>query len=197
MASFETSTLLDDLCNQVQAASARAAELQKLSAEQLNRQPGPDRWSIAQVVEHLNSYHRYYLPAMKKALQKAERYPAPKTFRSGWLGNYFTRLMQPGADGTIANKMQAPKGYRPGDALQAHKVLEEFLAHQHELLLQLKAARTADIGKARVPISISPFIRLKLGDTIRFNIAHIQRHFVQIEKTFAVIVVRSAATTQQ
>lgn len=185
MASFETGKLLDDLHTVIQTTTARVKELQPLGEQLLNTQPGPGRWSIAQVLEHLNSYYRYYLPAMSKALQKARRFPAQQNFRSGWLGNYFTNMMKPGTDGAIANKMQAPKGYRPENAVHAGRVVEEFLAHQDELLRQLDQARSVGIGRVRVPISISPLVRLKLGDTFRFNVAHIQRHLVQVEKTLS------------
>jgi hypothetical protein len=51
----------------------------------------------------------------------------------------------------------------------------------------LNKARNTDLGKIRIPISIAPFIKLKLGDVFAFIIAHHQRHFVQINNTLAAI----------
>ncbi|WP_315818041.1 DinB family protein [Paraflavitalea speifideaquila] len=31
------------------------------------QQPAAGKWSVAQAIEHLNSYGRYYLPLMQKA----------------------------------------------------------------------------------------------------------------------------------
>ena len=42
------------------------------------------------------------------------------------------------------------------------------------------------MGKIRISISISRFVKLKLGDTFRFLIAHEQRHFVQVARTLYV-----------
>lgn len=187
MASFETKTLLQGLRADMQSVTARAEALGRFSDQQLNTPPAPGKWSMAQVLAHLNSYHRYYLPEMRKALQRAEGRPASATFVAGWLGNYFTKLMKPGPGGQIANKMQAPKDYRPAAVLDARKVLSEFLEHQRELLRQLDEAEQTALAAVRVPISISRFIRLKLGDTYRFNAAHIQRHFVQIEHIIAAL----------
>ena len=62
-------------------------------------------------------------------------------------------------------------------------MLSEFINHQHHLLNLLQIARTANLEYNRVPISLTKLIKLKLGDTFRFFIAHEQRHFLQIERT--------------
>ena len=64
----------------------------------------------------------------------------------------------------------------------AAEAAKQFLAHQEELLRLVQAAGRADLGRVRVPISLTPLIRLKLGDTFRFVIAHQQRHFQQIAR---------------
>ena len=74
------------------------------------QEPAPGKWSVIQVMEHLNSYGRYYLLAIERSLEKDK--PAIEVFKPGWLGNYFTKLMKPGENGII-NKMQSPKDHRP------------------------------------------------------------------------------------
>jgi hypothetical protein len=64
-------------------------------------------------------------------------------------------------------------------------MLQEFIRHQHRLLNLLQIAKTANIGRLRIATSLSKLVTLKLGDTFRFFVAHEQRHFLQIEKTFA------------
>ena len=44
-------------------------------------------------------------------------------------------------------------------------------------------SKKINISKTRTAISISKIIRLKLGDTFRFNVAHNERHLLQAEKT--------------
>lgn len=152
----------------------------------LTEQPAAGKWSVAQVVEHLNSYGRYYLPLMQQALKQAT-YPASATFTPGWLGDYFVKSMLPKEDGRIPNKMQAPKDHRPSPDVDSFTVLNEFMSQEKLLLELLRQARTTDLNKIRIPISIAKFVKLKLGDTFRFLIAHHQRHFVQVSNTLQAI----------
>jgi uncharacterized damage-inducible protein DinB len=155
-----------------------ATYLQKEDPELLLTAPAAGKWSVVQVLEHLNSYGRYYLPAIEKSLQTNKLHK--EIFKPGWFGNYFTKIMKPGEDGKITNKMSAPKNHRPATDLDVKPVIDQFFAQQQKLLDLLEKAKQKDIGAIRTPISISRFIKLKVGDTFRFLIAHEQRHFVQI-----------------
>jgi len=150
----------------------------------LTESPAPGKWSVAQVIEHLNTYGRYYLPLIQKALKESQHAPALE-FKSGWLGNYFTNSMLPNKQGKVTNKMKAFKGHIPSPDIDSKQALDEFLKQQALLLELLEKAPHSDINAIRIPISISKMIKLKLGDVFRFIIAHHQRHFVQIENTLA------------
>lgn len=161
-------------------------QLQQQDPEVLLQSPAPGKWSVVQVIEHLNTYGRYYLPKIRKALAASKDQYEP-FYTPGWFGNYFTNSMLPGKNGTIKNKMKTFKNHRPPADLDSLPVLNEFLKQEEELLHLLSEAKTANIGKIRIPISIASFIKLKLGDTFRFLIAHHQRHFVQISNTLAAL----------
>jgi hypothetical protein len=90
----------------------------------LLEQPAPGKWTVIQILEHLNSYGYYYLPAIDRSLQQNDA--AVENFKPGWLGNYFTRLMQPSTDGIVKNKMRAPKDHRPSPFLDPAIVIETF-----------------------------------------------------------------------
>lgn len=182
MNSFDSLSLLEQLQADTRQLIATATFLKNEDPGLLLEQPGPGRWSVIQVLEHLNSYGLYYLPALKKGLMNGGG--AVKTFRPGWLGNYFTHLLQP-QEGMVKNKMKAPKGHRPAFHVDAQPVIETFLQQQHQLLELLELAKQKNIGSIRIPVSLTKLIRLKAGDTFRFFIAHEQRHFVQIKNTLA------------
>ena len=171
---------LNNLEADVRASLAFTRHLQQEDPGLLLQAPAPGRWSTIEVIEHLCSYNRYYLPAISKALATAP--PEQPQFRSGWLGNYFTKLMQPDASGKTKSRMKAPRGHRPPSGLDAAPVLQEFITQQHQLLQLLEQAKSADIGTTRVPISIARWIGLKLGDTFGFLVAHQQRHFFQAQE---------------
>ena len=178
-----------DLLEQLQADTRQlileANYLKSTDPGLLLQVPAPGKWSVIQVLEHLNSYGNYYLLAIERSLMQDK--PAIEFFKPGWLGNYFTKLMKPGENGTVAHKMQSPKGHRPSNHPDAFPVLNTFLEQQHYLIDLLESAKSKNITSIRTPVSISRFIKLNVGDTFRFLIAHEQRHFVQIENVLTVL----------
>ena len=185
MKNYKSVELLDQLQADTRQLILSASYLRTIDPGLLLQEPAPGKWSVIQVLEHLNSYGRYYLLAIERGLESDKS--AIEIFKPGWLGDYFTKLMKPGEDGKIAHKMQSPKDHRPAKHLDIFPVLTTFLEQQHYLIDLLGLAKCRNIGTIRIPVSISKFVRLKLGDTFRFLIAHEQRHFVQIDNTLAMI----------
>lgn len=151
-------------------------DFQNLPASVLLRPASNGGWSIAQCLEHLNRYGRYYLPQIQKGLT-AHAGTSSDTFTSTWLGSYFTNMMQPGK-----GKMKAFKAYAPPPTLDAHAIVAEFVQQQETLLGCLRSAYTTDLNKIKVPVSIAKFIRLRLGDVFQFVIMHNERHYRQARK---------------
>lgn len=186
MRTVNSSMLLESLQEQTRAIILQAEQLKQLPFEALGKSPAQSKWSVAQVLEHLNIYCRYYLTAIEKKLHHNQT-SATTHFTPGWLGNYFTKLMQPEKTGLIKKKMKSPANAAPSAFPDAKAMLDEFIHHQHHLLNLLQIAKQHDLNKNRVPVSISQFISLKLGDTFRFVTAHQQRHFIQIENTLELV----------
>ncbi len=172
--------LLDALENKVEHHIQEAIKVFQNADEATLLQPAPDGgWSIAQCLEHLNTYGHYYLPQIQKGLSKPISKPIPDIFQSSWLGTYFTRLMDPE---TGKKKQKAFKDYMPPVNLDAYAVVAEFIQQQETLLAYLKKARNTDLNAIRIPISILKWLKLKLGDVLQFLIAHNERHMVQAKR---------------
>jgi len=153
-----------------------------LPAEKMLQQPATDKWSAAQCLAHLNSYGDYYLPAIQNAIANNIQTSKPsETFSSGWLGGYFTNLMLPKEDGSI-KKMRAQKSYTHSNNVNSDAVLATFIDQQEKLLQLLSDSTNVNIEKIRIPISISPIVKLKLGDVFSFIVAHNYRHVLQAER---------------
>ncbi|MGK2863892.1 MAG: DinB family protein [Chitinophagaceae bacterium] len=185
MKKYKSVELLDALQEDVRQLVLEANYLNATDPGILLQVPATGKWSVIQVLEHLNSYGNYYLLAIERSLLLDR--PAKEFFIPGWLGDYFTKMMKPRYNGTIANKMQTPKDHRPSGHPDAFPVLNTFLEQQHYMLGLLETAKCKNISSIKTPISISKLIRLKVGDTFRFLIAHEQRHFVQIENTISLV----------
>lgn len=156
---YQSNELINRLHQQTEEFLNKAiSEWQMTSPAKLLKQPAENKWSAAQCVEHLNSYGRYYLPQIEKAIETAKRnsYEATEEFRTGLLGNYFTKMMLP-REGKL-KKMTSPKDHRPAADLDTDKVISDFIDQQEKLLVLLEKARKINLNKARVPISIARFL---------------------------------------
>ncbi|MDF2454985.1 MAG: hypothetical protein K0R51_978 [Cytophagaceae bacterium] len=179
MEPIDKNTLLEQLEEKTEAHVQEVIALfQNLPAEVLLRPSATGGWSMAQCLEHLNSYGHYYLPRISKGIEHYSGAPN-ENFKSSWLGAYFIRIMDPK---TSKSKYKAFKDHQPSPSLDAHAVVAEFIRQQETLLLQLRRAKTVDLNKIRIPISIMKWLRLKLGDVFQFIIAHNERHLQQAKK---------------
>ena len=95
--------------------------------------------------------------------------------------------MIPDRKGKKMKKMSSPKDHVPLVNLNSDEVISEFIEQQERLLSLLGKARQINLEKAKVPISIAKFLKLKLGDVFMFLIAHNHRHVLQVEKALAVV----------
>ncbi len=187
---YQTAQLLEKLHNDTEIFLQQSIQWQLLPTTVLMAKPGPERWSMAQCLQHLNFYGDYYLPAMERAMREAQgkgSRPTP-VFHPGWLGAWFTNLMLPQADGSLKSKMQSPKNAVPSAQPDALATLAAFIEQQERMLQLLDLARTVNLNAIRVPISLSRWIRLKLGDTFLFYLAHHARHIRQAEKALAAVL---------
>lgn len=168
--------LLQDLTARTKTILAGAEMFQLRSTEDLNWRPAPKSWSVLECLEHLNLYGDFYLPEIEKVIQLS-KYPAEPAFKSGLLGNYFANMMLP------RERMSKMKTFDK-DPLGSHlsrSTLGRFIEQQHKILQLLQEATQKDLGRTKTGTSISGFIQLKLGDTLRVVIFHNQRHIAQAQ----------------
>ena len=177
--------LLENLSTRVRNTILEVKQFRKSDPDILMSKPAPGSWSVAQVLDHLNSYGKYYLPLIEAKL-KAGNKAASAYFTPGFLGNYFTKSMLP-KEGVIRNKMKSPAGHFAAEDPDSHETIEEFLTQQYLLLELLTQSQSVDLNAIRIPISLTKLIRLKLGDVFSFIVAHHERHFVQIRNAMRAI----------
>ena len=87
--------------------------------------------------------------------------------------------------------MKTPGDKNPIGSKLTTLTLDRFLKQQEMLKSLLHQARNVDLTKTKVPISLTRLIKLRLGDTFKFFIYHIERHVIQAER------VRDAASRIQ
>ncbi|MFJ1366262.1 DinB family protein [Capnocytophaga canimorsus] len=169
---------LIDTLTQITLENKTFAEALLLKSEtELNHSPSDDTWNILECIEHLNLYGNFYLPEIASCIAKADE-SNRNLFKSGFLGNYFVKLIQPKPQ---LNKMKTATKMNPKGRRLTKNCLQVFIRQQNQLLDLLQKAHTTDLTQLKTKISISRFLRLRLGDTLQFMVYHNQRHMKQVQ----------------
>lgn len=153
-----------------------------LGENQLIWRPTKDSWNIQEVLAHLNSYSDYYNELLLKKLKRTKSKVSKEYFISSPLGKSAWKSMRLGRAKNIKRKFRATKPFNPTltPELITPGVIETFLKHQDEMLVILEKAKTANLKKIKIPMSISKLIRLRFGDALMFVVYHTERHVQQV-----------------
>lgn len=165
---------LVEICNQ---ATETVLVFKSLTLDQLNFRKSEHEWSILECIEHLNLYGDFYLPEIESSLMLQHQAPDARLYKPGIIGNYFARLMK--VNNGKVKKMKSPKDKDPIHSELSITTLDRFIKQQDLLSHLLFKALKADLTKTKTAISLTKMIRLRLGDTLRFYVYHIERHIKQ------------------
>ena len=176
---FNSKELIEELITITEQAADAARKFKNLTTEQLNYRPAPGKWSILECFEHLNLYGDFYLPEIEKSILAQQNKTYSPVFKSGIMGNYFANLMRP-KQGQI-KKMGTPKDKNPIHAELSVTVIDRFIKQQERMISLLRMARVVDLTRTKTAISLTKLLKLRLGDTFRFVIYHVERHILQAE----------------
>jgi hypothetical protein len=171
-------TLINELIKLTTQSITVTTQFTSYPLQQLNFKQQANSWSILQCIDHLNKYAQFYLPEIETQINNAKRQHTESLyFKPGILGNYFANVM------LIKNgklkKMKAPKNMQPTENALTLTVLNDFIKYQKNLLVLLQSAMELNITKIKTAIALTSFIKLKLGDTLRFYVYHVDRHLAQ------------------
>jgi hypothetical protein len=181
MAVFSRQGLITELLDRTELIRAGSAAFLRLTDEQLGFSPAPDTWSISEVFAHLNLSNEIYI---RHILPRVTLAPdiATDEFRSSWLGDWAYEKIVPRPDGTIF-KMRSARSVTPVKPKEEPKeALHGFHRTCDALDDILRHSATKDLRRIRVPFHFVPFLRFGLGETLRFLIAHNERHLLQAQR---------------
>lgn len=152
-----------------------------LNEQQKGWRKDNDSWSINEIFAHLNEYSNYYHPAFTNKIENTKYREAKDVFISSPLGRSAWKSMKLGNAQNIKRKFKSPRLYNPfyNSELITGTDIETFQKGQLELLEIIEKAATVNMRKAKIPISISKIVRLKLGDALLFVVYHNERHMQQ------------------
>ncbi len=175
---LSSSDLLQELKELTRENTLIVEQYKKESDSKLNWKQNESSWSVLECIEHLNRYGEFYIPEISLRIAQAT-HPSVPIFKSNWLGSYFSNAV---SYKEKLNKMKTFATMNPNNSVLNRAVLNTFLIQQQQLQSLLEQAKKVHLDKTKTAISISKFIKLKLGDTFRVVIYHNQRHIKQAEK---------------
>lgn len=158
-----------------------------LNDEQLSWKPNSYTWSINEVFAHLNRYARYYHPTFERKIDSTKFRTPTDNFQSTPLGRASWKSMKLGNAKNIKRKFKAPIGYNPtvNTELVVGNDWEVFMQNQEQFLTILEAAKSINIRKAKIQISLSKIIKFRMGDALLFVAYHDERHVQQVKNLMA------------
>ena len=154
-----------------------------LNKEQLNWKATPEKWSIAECLEHLNIYSRYYNKTMKERLTSATPQANNEAIRFSWIDKMSLDGVNPATMET--KKTQTLKRFNPTHSEVSNEVLTEFLEHQADLLKILAQAESYNLNKIKIPVEFFKLMRLTLGGCLQFMLFHQKRHLIQAQNVLS------------
>ena len=201
---MKQSEVIEELKSTIKRQIEKVEEFKSLGELALSTNPSPESWNALQCLEHLNRYAEFYVHSIGNQLNNKTRtssYAGISTpldvtatedkktndleFIPGYWGSKFIKSMKPDENGQI-KKMNAFKSKNP--SLQEAKTdsLERFLEYQEHWLSILDKAREFDLNKNKCSLTI-PIIKMNLGATMQFVIAHQERHINQAERALSAV----------
>jgi hypothetical protein len=187
MALFSRTSLITELLDRTELLKANTQVFFRLTDEQLQYRPAPGKWSIAEIYGHLNLSMEANIRIILFRISKAPDSPGD-VYASGWLGDWVYSLIMPRSDGSVF-RLKARKAECPDDQaeLDAREELEAFQRHCDSLDDILRHVASKDLRHIRIPFVLPRLVRLRLGDVLRFLVAHGERHLLQAQRLMSVV----------
>ena len=152
-----------------------------LRDDQLNWKPAPERWSIAQCLDHLtvtsSKFDPYFTAALAGGREKWRVTAAPP-YRPTLIGGWLIKQVMP----ETGRNLPAPKVFRPSESSAISDALESFLKQQEKFLGFVRATGGVDYNKTRLRSPVTPLMRYSLGDAYVVTVVHGQRHLAQARR---------------
>lgn len=182
---FQSKILLEQLRFLCERSNAFVQEhVQHLTSDQYHWKPNPKSWSILQIFAHLNASSNYYQNGIINKINEHSDTKPTETFVSSPLGRATWQQVKLGKLRNIKRRIKSARVFNPiyfAVELNQEEVVN-FLKNIQQLKDLLKSAEQVNLRKIKLPMAVSKFVNLRLGDALIFHVYHIDRHMEQINK---------------
>lgn len=179
---LDSQNFLQTVVEETGKNSEKASQLVAgLNEDQLCWTSSPDRWSIAQCLDHLavtsREFDSYFTGAIERGRAKW-RVSSNVPYTPSWVGGWLIKQVVP----ETVRKVPAPKVFRPSQSPQVERALEKYLAQQTNFLSFVREAEGIDYNKVRLRSPVTRFMRYSLADAFVVTVVHGWRHLAQARR---------------
>ncbi len=153
-----------------------------LTREQIFWKPAPDRWSIAQCLDHLMVTGDQYYPRTRAAIEKARSQGllSSAPYAPSFIGKRFLGAVGP----VIKFRIPARRIFEPA-ATPRPTVVDDFFRHRETLLDLIRDADGIDLRRVTIVSPVTRLLRLSLGECLEMLVVHEHRHLEQARRVQA------------
>lgn len=170
---------LDDVTQKVES------EFGSLSSDQLNWKLSAEKWSIAEVLEHLNLVNASYEKVLSDAV--AGTSDMGFTGKLGFIVNFLGDMIYKSVEPTRAKRMKTFPVWEPAQSNVSVEVISDFKKHQaliKQLITDNKQLLEKDIV---IPSPANRYIVYKLRKAVEIVVSHEERHLNQAMEVKAML----------
>src|SRR5436853_1177316 len=179
---LESKNVLQTIADEAESNTATARRLfSELNEAQLNWKPAPEKWSIAQCLDHLTvaarEFEGYFSDALVRGRKKWPVSTGP-AYRPSFMGGWLIKLVHP----ETGRNLTAPKVFRPSESSSIDEPLEKFLKQQEQFIEFVRETNGVDYNRTKLRSPVTPLMRYSLADAFVITVVHGRRHLAQARR---------------
>lgn len=153
-------------------------KFETLSDSQIAWKPTPEKWSVAECLQHLNIANGFYVKQLDKVWVTIDssKFPTKEKFELSFQGRIFVNYI---IDPKAKYKFSAPKVTKPRPDLDVKKVKTKFVDIIKTLQHQISISENLDLERIKITSPFTDLLKFRLGDVFIISARHTQRHVNQ------------------
>ncbi|MBL4703727.1 MAG: DinB family protein [Flavobacteriales bacterium] len=178
---FTKQELLDEMVVRIAEVKEQLPALKSLTPEQLNWKPNKKKWSVGQLIEHLNLFQDHYLTRqLKPKLNLAHTNLPDEDLTTGKFARTFLMATHPG----YHKRTKSQKPLKPAKETNANEMtVKYFDAHLVVIDELIVHFQNININSYTIGFIVNEMMmRFKFGSALYMTVNHNARHFDQIQK---------------
>jgi hypothetical protein len=169
----------------IQVLSNRLRELRSLPVATLTKRPSAKKWSVLEVIKHMEIAHDAYRDKVRKVINNSELSgKGIVTLTCSAIPSFLIKRFPP-QNKKIRFKMKTAGKFKPmlNGGEDAKIIFEAFEMTLKDLEGWVKQYQVKGVSPEKFNSAVGPLVRFNVPEAVEFILCHNERHFQQIENT--------------